>query len=179
LSFEKKDFPTYFLNTQMRGDKARGAIDWAWTATGSCYRYGPGLNCSDAKEARRRGVSEEEAVRRQKAATESNPFVTQYTGGGADPDDPNHFYINYKDPKALYLYPRRIELYNWVEMAGKNNTISRWIFDGGKDDHILRLDKTVCWKEDEEEKRPMKKLLLANSGRRGGEGRASDLARPS
>jgi hypothetical protein len=93
--------------------------NWAWiTEGGICVRYGPGMNC----------------------ATFS---------GGCDVlvETKSNFYLNHKNSKTIYLYPREIELFN-----GENGRIIRGgdkrILKGGKDDEIFRLDKTVCWKEE-------------------------------
>jgi hypothetical protein len=92
------------------GVRFREDKDNWWTNRGGvCERYGPGMTCTALED-------------------------------GCDVlEQKNHFYINHKNSKTIYLYPRRIDLYNWPM---KNHSI----LTGGKDDEIFRLDKTVCWK---------------------------------
>jgi len=81
--------------------------NWSWTSGGMRLHYGPGLTC---------------------AVIEDGCDVT---------GDDKHFYINHKNPKSIYLYPRSIKLFHRA-----NNDISR-ILTGGKDDEIFRLRRVL------------------------------------
>src|SRR5262249_39769165 len=93
--------------------------DWSWaTEGGICVRYGPGMNCATFQ-------------------------------GGCDivVEKNSNFYLDHRNPKTVYVYPREIELNeskNGRFLRGGN----RRILTGGKDDEIFRLDRTVCWKEE-------------------------------
>jgi hypothetical protein len=64
---------------------------------------------------------------------------------GCEPiGDGRHFYIT-KNQKAVYLYPREIQL-NGETKVGKWG--DERVLTKGKDDKVFRLDKTVCWKEE-------------------------------
>ena len=71
---------------------------------------------------------------------------------GCDTSESNHFYIT-QNPNTLYLYPSKINLHRGdltkISVIKEERIASdERILNEGKDDKILRLDKTACWKKE-------------------------------